>query len=184
MINRYGLDTSYFEDLIKRELSNLENFTPSEFARVCARMAATADSSVLDEEEFSSSSRSDNNTAPTGSTVFSRCVDKAKINDYAGPMLMVIGGRMCGRASQAAEDDAFKASAALRMKAAAEKMECSLKEFGKVFEGVGAWQSENSRLIKSLGLLRALESPKPDLCNPENNQKFIQRKMQGKRRVY
>ena len=184
MINRYGLDTGYFEDLIKRELSNLENFTPSEFARVCARMAAAADSSVLDEEEFSLSSRNDNNTAPIGSAAISRCMDKAKINDDTGPMVMVIGGRMCGRISQAADDDTFKALAALRMKEAAKEMECSFREFGKVFEDVGAWQSENSRLIKSLGVLRALESPKPDLCNPENNQKFIQRKMQGKRRGY
>ena len=72
-MNRYGLDTSYFEDLIKREFSDLNNYTPAEFARVCARMAATADSSVLDEEEFSVSSRCDHVPTPFGTPAIWRC---------------------------------------------------------------------------------------------------------------
>lgn len=50
--NRYGLNTGYFRRLIAREFGDLSNFRPDEFARVCARMAATADASVLQEKEF------------------------------------------------------------------------------------------------------------------------------------
>jgi hypothetical protein len=50
--NRYGLDMGYFSRLIAREFGDLSNFRPDEFARVCARMAATADASVLQEKEF------------------------------------------------------------------------------------------------------------------------------------
>lgn len=51
--NRYGLDMSYFRKLINRELNRpLTDFRPDEFARVCARMAAAADRSVLQESEF------------------------------------------------------------------------------------------------------------------------------------
>lgn len=50
--NRYGLDMGYFSRLIAREFDDLSNFRPDEFARVCARMAATADASVLQEKEF------------------------------------------------------------------------------------------------------------------------------------
>ena len=50
--NRYGLNMGYFRRLIAREFGDLSNFRPDEFARVCARMAATADASVLQEKEF------------------------------------------------------------------------------------------------------------------------------------
>ena len=52
MTNEYGLDVDYFERLIKRELSDIRNQTPSDLARVFARMSVTADSSVIFEEEF------------------------------------------------------------------------------------------------------------------------------------
>lgn len=51
--NRYGLDVSYFRSLINRELNRaLVDHKPSELARVCARIAKAADSSVLLEPEF------------------------------------------------------------------------------------------------------------------------------------
>lgn len=56
--NRYGLDVSYFRNLINRELNgSLENFKPDELARVFARAARAADSSVLEEEEFRAKSQ-------------------------------------------------------------------------------------------------------------------------------
>jgi hypothetical protein len=52
--NRYGVDVSYFLNLINRELNRpLADHTPSELARVCARIAKAADSDVLLEPEFS-----------------------------------------------------------------------------------------------------------------------------------
>lgn len=52
--NRYGLDVSYFRNTIDRELNrSLTDFKPDELARVCARLAKTADSEVLKESEFS-----------------------------------------------------------------------------------------------------------------------------------
>ena len=83
-MNRYGLDTDYFERLMKREFSDLNNYTPAEFARVCARMAVTADSSVLDEPEFAPSTRCDHIPTPFGTPAIWRCckcgttVDKPK----------------------------------------------------------------------------------------------------------
>lgn len=53
MKNEYGLDTDYFSKLIKCEFGDISRFKPDEFARVCLRMANTADSSVINEPEFS-----------------------------------------------------------------------------------------------------------------------------------
>ena len=51
--NRYGLDVSYFRNLINRELNRgLSDFKPHELARVFARMSKAADSDVLKEREF------------------------------------------------------------------------------------------------------------------------------------
>lgn len=52
--NRFGLDMAYFRNLINRELNShsLDNYKPSELARVFARMAAAADRDVLREPEF------------------------------------------------------------------------------------------------------------------------------------
>ena len=51
--NRYGLDVSYFRNLINRELNRgLSDFKPDEIARVFARMSKAADSDVLKEREF------------------------------------------------------------------------------------------------------------------------------------
>jgi hypothetical protein len=51
--NRFGLDVSYFRKTIDRELCrDLSNFRPDELARVCARLARTADKDVLKEPEF------------------------------------------------------------------------------------------------------------------------------------
>tara|TARA_B100000508_G_C11428580_1_gene262144 strand:- start:605 stop:1120 length:516 start_codon:yes stop_codon:yes gene_type:complete len=52
--NRYGLDVSYFRNVINRELNrSLENHKPDELARVFARLSRTADKSVMFEPEFS-----------------------------------------------------------------------------------------------------------------------------------
>ena len=52
--NRYGVDVSYFRNVINRELNRgLSDYKPDELARVCARIAMTADSKVLLEPEFS-----------------------------------------------------------------------------------------------------------------------------------
>ena len=53
MKNEYGLDLDYFKKLIKRELGDISRFKPDEFARVCLRMSVTAESSVINEPEFS-----------------------------------------------------------------------------------------------------------------------------------
>jgi hypothetical protein len=50
--NRYGVDTSYFYNLFKRELTDLSNHTPDELARVLLRAARTADPKVFLEAEF------------------------------------------------------------------------------------------------------------------------------------
>jgi hypothetical protein len=51
--NQYGLDVSYFQNCIDRDLGRgLNNYRPDEFARVCLRMAVTADAKVLLEPEF------------------------------------------------------------------------------------------------------------------------------------
>ena len=53
--NRYGLDVSYFRNLINRELNRpLTDYKPDELARICLRMAMTADKMVINEREFSS----------------------------------------------------------------------------------------------------------------------------------
>ena len=53
--NRYGVDVSYFRNLINRELNRpLENYTPDELARVFARLSKTADPDVMNEPEFRS----------------------------------------------------------------------------------------------------------------------------------
>lgn len=52
--NRYGLDVSYFRNVINRELNrSLDNYKPDELARVLARISRTADKSVMFEPEFS-----------------------------------------------------------------------------------------------------------------------------------
>jgi hypothetical protein len=52
--NRYGLDVSYFRNVINRELNrSLGNYKPDELARVLARISRTADKSVMFEPEFS-----------------------------------------------------------------------------------------------------------------------------------
>lgn len=56
MKNRYGVDVGYFEKWIKRSLSDLSNYKPDELARELARMARTADSEVLKEDEFNGAS--------------------------------------------------------------------------------------------------------------------------------
>ena len=51
--NRYGVDVAYFRKTINRELNRpLTDFRPDELARVFARLAKTADASVLKEPEF------------------------------------------------------------------------------------------------------------------------------------
>jgi hypothetical protein len=51
--NRYGVDISYFRNLINRELNRgLQDYRPDELARVFARMAMAADPEVLKEPEF------------------------------------------------------------------------------------------------------------------------------------
>lgn len=52
--NRYGLDISYFRNVINRELNRpLDNYKPDELARVLARLSRTADELVMFEPEFS-----------------------------------------------------------------------------------------------------------------------------------
>lgn len=51
--NRYGVDVSYFRNVINRELNrSLKDFTPDELARVFARLSVTADPLVIHEQEF------------------------------------------------------------------------------------------------------------------------------------
>ena len=51
--NRYGVDVSYFRNLINRELNrSLRDFRPDELARVFARASRTADPKVMHEDEF------------------------------------------------------------------------------------------------------------------------------------
>lgn len=52
--NRYGVDTSYFHNWIRRSLTDLSDYTSSELARELARMAKAAEPTVLYEPEFSS----------------------------------------------------------------------------------------------------------------------------------
>ena len=52
--NRYGLDVSYFRNVINRELNRpLTNHKPDELARVFAVLSRTADESVMFEPQFS-----------------------------------------------------------------------------------------------------------------------------------
>ena len=53
--NEYGLDVSYFQKWIKRELLDIRRHTPDELARTLIRMAHVADSQVIREPEFSKS---------------------------------------------------------------------------------------------------------------------------------
>lgn len=51
--NRYGVDVSYFRNVINRELNrSLQDFKPDELARVFARLSVTADPCVIFESEF------------------------------------------------------------------------------------------------------------------------------------
>lgn len=50
--NAHGLDVHYFRTKMERMLRGLSRYTPDEFARECARMSVTADSTVLNETEF------------------------------------------------------------------------------------------------------------------------------------
>jgi hypothetical protein len=52
--NEYGLDVSYFENKLKRILSEIDRYTPDELARECARMSTAIDKTVVLESEFQS----------------------------------------------------------------------------------------------------------------------------------
>jgi hypothetical protein len=52
MDNRYGVDVKYFEKTVKREMAGLKDQTPSDLARVFARLSRTSDRSVVLEPEF------------------------------------------------------------------------------------------------------------------------------------
>lgn len=52
MTNQYGLDADYFQKWMRRVLRGLDNYIPEELARELARMAVTANPSVLNEHEF------------------------------------------------------------------------------------------------------------------------------------
>lgn len=52
MMNRFGVDHSYFSDKIESVRRSLWDYTPSELAREFARMSKTADGAVLLEPEF------------------------------------------------------------------------------------------------------------------------------------
>ncbi len=65
--NRFGLDMGYFRAWINRELNRpLTHYKPSEFARVLARAARTADKEVLAEPEFNASHQAPGHGLPTG----------------------------------------------------------------------------------------------------------------------
>lgn len=50
--NAAGLEVSYFVVRLKSMLSIIQQYTPAEFARECARLARRADPRVLSEDEF------------------------------------------------------------------------------------------------------------------------------------
>ena len=52
MTNNYGLDVDYFHKWIRRVLREIDYYTPDELARELARMAVTANPTVLKETEF------------------------------------------------------------------------------------------------------------------------------------
>lgn len=52
MKNSYGLDVDYFRKKLKGVISSIDNTTPIEMSRSLARLAKTADESVLAEPEF------------------------------------------------------------------------------------------------------------------------------------
>lgn len=52
-INRYGVDTYYFNKELASLLTHIDNCKPNELARTLARLAAVADSQVLREDELS-----------------------------------------------------------------------------------------------------------------------------------
>ena len=52
MINRYGVDTSYFRKNLKLLQRDIDNYRPDELARALARLSITADHNVLKEGEF------------------------------------------------------------------------------------------------------------------------------------
>lgn len=76
--NRYGLDIDYFSKLIKRELSDLSNLRGDEFARICARMAKTANSGVLNEQEFKVECEPQEQEWENGVPPVGRCEYRAK----------------------------------------------------------------------------------------------------------
>ena len=51
-LNAHGLDTAFFRPRMQRFLQVLNQYTPAEFARECARLARSADPRVLQEDEF------------------------------------------------------------------------------------------------------------------------------------
>lgn len=53
MDNRFGLDVQYFEKTVRREMAAIANQTPSDLARVFARLSRASDKNVLLESEFS-----------------------------------------------------------------------------------------------------------------------------------
>ena len=52
MNNRYGVDVKYFQKTVEREMAGIENQTPSDLARVFARLSRTSDPDVMLEPEF------------------------------------------------------------------------------------------------------------------------------------
>lgn len=56
-VNEFGVDMSYFNAIIERELSDLSRYKRDELARVLARMSHTADPSVMKEREFNKPER-------------------------------------------------------------------------------------------------------------------------------
>lgn len=50
--NEFGLDVGYFDEVVRRDLSNLSDKRPEELARICLRIAETACSAVMAEQEF------------------------------------------------------------------------------------------------------------------------------------
>lgn len=50
MKNRYGLDVDYAKRKLNLILRDMDNYTPSEFAREVARLSVWADESVIKKE--------------------------------------------------------------------------------------------------------------------------------------
>lgn len=62
-VNEFGLDVGYFTGVIERELADVSRLRPSELALVCARIARTADASVLVHPDFVGAAREEQKMA-------------------------------------------------------------------------------------------------------------------------